>query len=263
MRKTFWIMIILTIFLTACDQTQDEGSPSALAGEINTEEHSKDNEIIERLTKEKESVEESLTVSENRYLELSEKYDELSKSYQETKGSYHVLKKEYENYKKTMEEYKTAMAEYEGLAEAEAKSRLITAEKIIAEEEARIQKELEEEERKREEEEKKGYNTGLTYKQLARTPDEYEGEKVKCTGKVAQVIDGDKLVSVRLAVKGSYDSVVYCVYDPKILDFRILEDDQITIYGVSEGLYSYKSTGAGVITIPCVSVDKIELKSKK
>jgi len=103
----------------------------------------------------------------------------------------------------------------------------------------------------------------LIYKQLARTPDDYVNPKVKFTGKVVQVMDGDTEVDIRLAVNGSYDTILYCAYDPKILSFRILEDDRKTIYGVSLGLYSYQSTGAGAITIPCTWVDKIELKSAK
>ena len=34
-----------------------------------------------------------------------------------------------------------------------------------------------------------GYDTGITYEQLARTPNEYNGEKVKFSGKVIQVIE--------------------------------------------------------------------------
>jgi len=154
------------------------------------------------------------------------------------------------------------MQEFEELQADEIEARKITAAKIIAEEEERKRKEAEAEAKKKEEE-KKGYNTGITYKQLARTPDDYVNQKVKFTGKVVQVVDGDTEVDIRLAVNGSYDTILYCAYDPKILNFRILEDDQITIYGVSLGLYSYQSTGAGTITIPCAWVDKIELKSAK
>ncbi|MBR3325756.1 MAG: hypothetical protein IKG22_00325, partial [Atopobiaceae bacterium] len=39
---------------------------------------------------------------------------------------------------------------------------------------------------------------------------------------------------------------------------RSLEDDEITIYGVSKGLYTYKSTLGGNITIPLVGIEKIE-----
>lgn len=39
-------------------------------------------------------------------------------------------------------------------------------------------------------EEAQGYETGITYDQLARTPDDFKGKKVKFTGKVVQVIEG-------------------------------------------------------------------------
>lgn len=41
-----------------------------------------------------------------------------------------------------------------------------------------------EEQCKKEEEEKKGYDTGITYDQLARTPDDYKYKKVKFEGKI-------------------------------------------------------------------------------
>lgn len=104
-------------------------------------------------------------------------------------------------------------------------------------------------------EEARGYETGITYNQLARTPDEYEGKKVKFKGKVIQVIEGTLETQIRLAVNSDYDDILFCSI-PKNLtaSTRILEDDYITIMGISEGLISYESTMGGQITIPSVSV---------
>lgn len=105
-------------------------------------------------------------------------------------------------------------------------------------------------------EEARGYETGITYDQLARTPDDYKGKKVKFKGKVVQVLEGTSDTQIRLAVNGNYDTILYCSV-PKNLtsSTRILEDDYITIMGVSTGLLSYKSTLGGTITIPGVSVN--------
>lgn len=128
----------------------------------------------------------------------------------------------------------------------------------IKEAEDAEKKKKEEEERKKAEEEAKGYETGITFEQLARTPDDYVGKKVKFTGKVLQVVRGDIEDDVRLAVNDDYGTVIYCVIPHYIKKENILDDDQITIYGLSTGEYTYQSTLGASITLPCVLVDKYE-----
>lgn len=129
-----------------------------------------------------------------------------------------------------------------------------------AEEEKKAAEAKKEEERKAAEaKEKQGYNTGITYKQLARNPDDYVGQKVKFKGKVIQVIEGDGETQIRLAVDGNYDNIIYAAYDSSIVSSRVLEDDYITIMGISGGLLTYKSTMGGDITIPAVLVQKIDM----
>ena len=102
----------------------------------------------------------------------------------------------------------------------------------------------------------KGYETGITYDQLARTPDSYIGKKVKFTGKVLQVIEGTSETQIRLAVNEDYDTVLLCSLDKSLTSStRILEDDKILIMGTSLGLISYQSTLGGTITIPGVIVE--------
>lgn len=108
------------------------------------------------------------------------------------------------------------------------------------------------------EEIKETYNTGITYNQLSREPDEYKDKKVKFSGRVLQVIEGDYSTSLRVATKGRYDNVIYITYLKGFVDSRILEDDTITVYGTFAELYTYKSTGSGYITIPRISVDYID-----
>ena len=106
-------------------------------------------------------------------------------------------------------------------------------------------------------EDAQGYETGITYDQLARTPDDYMGKKVKFYGKVVQVIEGDS-IQIRLAVDDNYDTILLGEYSKDIVSSRVLEDDYITIYGTSVGTISYKSTMGGTITIPGVYIDKID-----
>lgn len=104
------------------------------------------------------------------------------------------------------------------------------------------------------------YETGITYENLSRNPDDYEGKLVKFTGTVVQLIEDTSSdeIQIRFAVNDNYDTILYCGYDKSIVTSRVLEDDTITIYGRSVGLISYESTMGGTITIPAVYIDKID-----
>ena len=142
------------------------------------------------------------------------------------------------------------------IMEAEAEEKRVAAEKKAAEAQAAADKaaadKVEADEKARLEEEKKGYDTGITFDQLARTPDDYIGKKVKFNGKVIQVMEGDGETQVRLAVNGDYDNVILAAWVDGTTGSRVLYDDNITISGLSGGLLTYKSTMGGEITIPQV-----------
>ena len=110
------------------------------------------------------------------------------------------------------------------------------------------------------------YDTGIIYDQLARNPNDYKEKKVKFYGEVVQVTedgwDGAGTV-LRVAVKsskpdGDFDGIVLVYYKKSIVKSRVLEDDMITFYGVSKGLYTYESTEGEGVTLPLIQVDKIE-----
>lgn len=106
---------------------------------------------------------------------------------------------------------------------------------------------------------KASYDTGITYDQLARTPDDYENKKVKFSGEVIQVMEADGETQLRIAVDGNYNNVIYVGYNSKITNTRILENDYVTFRGISRGLITYQSTLGGEITIPLVYVQQIEI----
>lgn len=197
------------------------------------------------------------------------------------------LLRENDELQQTYDDYKDRMEPYEDLEEAEAQARKIEADKIAAEQKAAEEKKRAEEEAAKQaakeakekeqaeqeakekaekeaaekaEQEKiaKGYETGITYEQLARTPDDYIGEKIKFSGKVVQLIEGTDEIQLRFAVNDDYDQIIYVGYSPDIVDQRVLEDDYLTIYGYSIGTISYESTLGGTITIPSSFVEKIE-----
>lgn len=132
------------------------------------------------------------------------------------------------------------------------------AEAKLAEEEKKRKEKEAAEEKKRQEEKAKGYETGITYEQLARTPDDFIGDKVKFTGKVLQVSKGESTNLIRLAVNGNYNQVILGSYDQGLTSTRVLEDDTITIYGMSLGEYTYEAVLGNSITLPLVAIEKID-----
>lgn len=248
------VIISLVMILSACTPT-DTGTAE------------KDQKKIESLAAQ---VAEGESKLEGIELEMEEKnnsiesYESLASEWAQTEESLVAVQSEYAT-------YKDRMSPYEALDEAEAEARLLEAERITREEREAEQerqesiaasesKRLEEEERERAEEEAKGYETGITYTQLARTPDDYIGEKVKFKGTVIQVIEdpNSTTLELRIAVNNDYDNILYVILDQEILTQRVLDEDKVTICGISAGTITYESTGAGYITIPAVTVDLFE-----
>ena len=197
---------------------------------------------------------------QSNYEYLEKNYNKLAKEYDAVVANYTALEKEYSSYKKEMEPFEemtAAQAEADKLKAEQEKKAIEEAEaQKKAAEEAEAQKKAAEAARKAEE--AKGYETGITYDQLARTPDDFMGKKVKFYGKVVQVIENGTSVQIRLAVDDNYDTILLGEYDSSIVSSRVLDDDFITIYGTSVGTISYQSTMGGTITIPGVMIDKID-----
>ena len=108
----------------------------------------------------------------------------------------------------------------------------------------------------------------ISYTELARNPQKYEGRNVKFTGTVLQVMEdtylGKTIVSLRVATKWGYsqyiDDVVYVTYVMDNNAPRILEDDTVTFYGVYSGLYTYETVMGASVTIPEVIARIIDTK---
>lgn len=195
------------------------------------------------------------TVSNGEYNDLVYKYNDLVEEYKTNEGEYDKLKEEYNKiYNENIKLNKKV---------DEAKPWFEMKEEERKAEEERLQKEKEEKERKAREEqeakEKQGYDTGITYNQLARTPDDYKGKKCKFKGKVVQIMEDSGLVMMRLAVNGDYNNILILTATEDILnEGRILEDDYITVYGTSTGIFTYTSTMGASISMPSVYVDKVD-----
>lgn len=187
-----------------------------------------------------------------------EEYDLIRSELDSAKTTISSLEEQVSVLQKEYGAYKEKMSEYEGLASVEAEARRIEAEAVIKAEQEAAAAAAAAVAAEAEAKARAGYETGITYDQLARTPDNYMGELVKFKGKVLQVVEGDTEINIRLAVNNNFDDILFCGYSPDIVSSRVLENDTITIYGESLGLYSYESTIGAQITIPAVWIDKID-----
>ena len=103
------------------------------------------------------------------------------------------------------------------------------------------------------------YGADYSYDQLARNPDTYKNQKIKISGKVLQAEYDDDICYARIAMNNDYNTVVFVTYSSDLLNYRLLEDDKVTVYGVSYGVYSYKAVSGATITIPWLNADMIEM----
>lgn len=186
----------------------------------------------------------------------SEEYDALLEEYtelQENAASFMQLTED-------EQAAELARAEQERIeAEQAAQAAQEEADRIAAEKAAEEEAQRQAEEASRLAEEAKGYETGITYEDLSRSPDDYIGQKVKFTGTVVQIMESSYQNIMRLATSDYYEDIIYGTYDPDILDVRLLEDDNITIYGTAQGIETYEAVLGNTISLPKVSVDRIEL----
>lgn len=109
----------------------------------------------------------------------------------------------------------------------------------------------------------------LDYKAVSRNPDQYKGDPVYIKGKVVQVSESSMLFSddTRLILRvntkegeyGIWEDTVYITYTLKAGESRILEDDNVTIYGTCKGIETYTAVLGNSISIPSISAVSIEI----
>lgn len=105
------------------------------------------------------------------------------------------------------------------------------------------------------EEDFKNNCTVLEFNKVNKNPDNFKGEKFKCTGKIIQIMEDSNGGKMRLALGDYYSDVVYVTYEGNN-DF--VEDDYVTVYGYCDGGYSYTSTVGASVDLPKISAKYIE-----
>lgn len=251
MIKKSSLLLVLLLVLLSC---------SACGNEITTEEY-------HNLKGNYDSLQEQHDTLCEQYDSLCKQYDKLKEEYNTLKISHDKLLSDSSEFlRMTENEQAAALAQAEAdrinaeNAAKEAKEKQEAAAKAAAEEAARI---AEENAAAEATEQKKGYETGISYDNLARHPNDYEGKKVKFKGKVLQVLENNGETQIRLATKNSgygiyYEDVILGFFPSNIIDYRVLENDIITVYGVSMNLYTYDAVMGNSVTIPLVQIDKID-----
>lgn len=103
----------------------------------------------------------------------------------------------------------------------------------------------------------------ISYDELARNPDLYEGNSYVFTGKISQVLEDTNITSYLINVtEGEYvweDLVLGAKVKSDENSSRFLEDDIIRFYGVFQGLYTYETVLGSQNTVPYVKIYDIEL----
>ncbi|WP_085506530.1 hypothetical protein [Thalassobacillus devorans] len=103
--------------------------------------------------------------------------------------------------------------------------------------------------------EKKENAQTIDFKQLDKNADRHAGEYVTYTGEIIQIMEGNDLTQIRLALDDWGDQVLFVEYNG-YTDF--VEGDNVTIYGEVYGSYSYESQAGWEITLPGILADSIE-----
>ena len=100
----------------------------------------------------------------------------------------------------------------------------------------------------------------ITFDNLARNPEQFKYQKVKFTGKIVQVIEGNKQTQYRMNINDDYNQVVLLTVDKDMLkDGKILVDDNIIIKGKSEGTVDYQTVLGAKVTIPSITVKQFQI----
>lgn len=158
---------------------------------------------------------------------------------------------------KSKEETKSSEELAASKASSEAAASKASEEKAKKEAKTKASMEADAAQKAKEEAEKKDPATypTQTYDEMARNGDSHAGEKIQITGKVIQVQDSDDggaTLRVATSADGYDDVYLVQIMSSEWKGHRLLEDDQITIYGTVYGLYSYKTVMGNTQTVPAI-----------
>lgn len=174
--------------------------------------------------------------------------DSTKKDLESLQADYDSLKTKYDD---LYEDYGKLQADYDELKEKQAEQEITTEVEVSEPDDVITTEETPAD--------LSGYASDVTYDQLARTPDEYEGKVIQMSGEVVQLMEDTDLNAIRVSTDDMYNDIIYAEYDPSITDERVLEDDNVTMYGTYYGIVQYESTLGQTISVPYMLLDHIEI----
>ena len=105
---------------------------------------------------------------------------------------------------------------------------------------------------------RESYDTGITFDNLARNPNNYIGSLVMFSGTVLQVNELTGEIQLRFAINGDSNQVVYVYFVDSLVSERILDNDILTVYGEGKGLHTYTTILGASVTLPLISANIID-----
>lgn len=114
-------------------------------------------------------------------------------------------------------------------------------------------------------EQKEDTYLSVEYEEYARNPADHEYDMVKLNGEVIQVMEeeGDQgtILTLRILQNDDYDTIWLVYYVLPDGASRILEGDNVKVYGISAGVYSYETVQGNSLTVPLIVADDVIFKS--
>lgn len=105
------------------------------------------------------------------------------------------------------------------------------------------------------------YADDWSFELISRYPDDFKDAKLKFVGMAFQMIS-ESATNVELPVGIGYDAsavddVVIVCYNPSIVSGRMLPGDNIDVFGVFQGLETYRNGAGETIQVPVFKADMI------
>ncbi len=105
--------------------------------------------------------------------------------------------------------------------------------------------------------------TKSNYSDYARNEAKYMNQTIQFSARVVQVIEDSSGNIYRMAVDKNSDCMFLVMMDPAKMGTRILEDDVVKVDATYKGLYTYRSTLGGNITIPYCQINSYTIQGYK
>lgn len=102
----------------------------------------------------------------------------------------------------------------------------------------------------------------MIYDELLRRPDNHVGDYYKFDGEVFQVFEEGGIVKCLVDVnEDPYSLELVCVFiNNEALRSRVLDGDEVSIYGTAQGLYRYESVSGSNEAVPFIYAQYLERK---